>query len=77
VSWRRERSLAMTCNCWVNSSVCRDGRQLLVLFVLSLHCFPFGPRALALGFARFCEIITNVLRKIASSETIIVRRPYG
>src|SRR5215831_5592284 len=30
-----------------------------------------------LSSARFWLIITNVERKIASSETIIVRRPYG
>jgi hypothetical protein len=27
--------------------------------------------------ARFCEISTKVERKIASSETSIVRSPYG
>ena len=56
----------------------RELEQLLVLLVLLLDGLPLlVGDDLALASARFWLIITNVDRKIASSETIIVRRPYG
>ena len=53
--------------------------QVLVLLVLLLDRPPTGASESTSRFAsaRFCEIITNVERKIASSETIIVSSPNG
>ena len=46
---------------------------------LGLHELPLvvGQDLVRFSSARFWLIITNVDRKIASSDTIIVSRPYG
>ena len=52
--------------------------QLHVLPVLLFHRLPLlVATTCRFASARFWLIITKVERKIASSETIIVRRPYG
>ena len=56
----------------------RDPEQLPVLRALVLDGTPLLVRKhLALRVGAVWLIITNVQRKIASSETIIVGRPYG
>ena len=57
----------------------RDREQILVLLLLGLHDLTTGdpPAPGASASARFWLIITNVDRKIASSDTIIVSSPNG
>ena len=56
----------------------RESEQILVLPILFLDGLPLMVRdELTLRVGLFWLIITNVERKIASSETIIVSRPYG
>ena len=57
----------------------RQLEQLLVLLLLQLNelILLVPARTLAGPSARFWLIITNVERKIASSDTIIVSNPYG
>ncbi len=56
----------------------REVEQLLVLLLFELNRLPLLPRQhLAFLVRRFWLIITNVDRKIASSETIRVRVGHG
>ena len=72
-------SSVMVCTRLVSSRICCE-RASSSSFWRRSSCTVSHSRSASasrLASVRFCEIITNVLRKIASSETIMVSRPNG